>query len=777
MHLKTLRRFSTLLILVLWSASVWSEGEFLLPEQAFPVSGQVEDPETLVISWDIAKGYYLYRSKFRFRSKTEGIELGEPQIPPGTVHQDPFFGEVATLRGRVAVRLLLLRTQDSPDRLELETTVQGCADQGLCYPPLHQTLALNLPPLPKPENALSTILKAPDVPASPIAQIPLAQRLGFNGLEDDLLPAEQAYRFSAQVLDPKTLNLHWEIAEGTFLYQENIQLFLEDADGVQLGAYKLPPAQVKADTVRPDGEIGDVAIYHGSIDVQVPLVRTNPAPQTITLVAKYQGCAERGVCYPPQTARVSLKLPAATSSQAQPAAAPASAVKVSQAAPSASTPQPPLSETDRIAATLAQSNFWTAVGLFFLSGLLLAFTPCVFPMIPILSGIIAGQGKDLTTFKAFWMSLVYVLSMSLTYALVGLLAGFGGANLQVDFQTPWIISLFALIFVALALSMFGFYDLQLPSSLQSKLSAWSSRQQGGNLLGVGIMGVLSALIVGPCVAPPLAGALLFIGQSGDAWLGFSALFALGLGMGAPLLVIGTSAGKLLPKAGAWMDAVKAVFGVGLLAVAIVLLERILPPALTMALWAALLIVSAVYLGATQSLPPESSGWQKFWKGLGVLFLTYGILMLIGAAAGGKDTVQPLRGLGFSSGTAAHRETARFQRIKTTQDLDQALARAGQFGKPVLLDFYADWCVSCKEMERYTFSDPEVAAEMQRFLLLQADVTANDAADQALLQGRFGLPGPPAILFFDAQGRELRDRRIVGFLSKDEFLSHLRGIQP
>ncbi len=776
MHLKMMRPFSALLALLLWAAPAWNEEEFLPPEQAFPVSAQVEDPETLVISWDIAKGYYLYRSKFRFRSKTEGIALGEPQIPPGTVHQDPFFGEVATLRDRVAVRLPLLRTQDGPNRLELETTVQGCADQGLCYPPLHQSLALDLPPLPKPEIALSTILKPPAVPVSPLAQNPLAQRLGFNALEDDLLPAEQAYRFSAQVLDPETLILHWDIAEGTFLYQENLQLFLENAEGVQLGAYTLPPAQVKADTVRPDGEIGEVAIYHGSLDVQVPLLRTDPAPQTIDLVAKYQGCAERGVCYPPQTARVRLKLPAATSSPAQPAAS-GPAVNTSQAAPSASTPQPPRSETDRIAATLAQGNFWTAVGLFFLSGLLLAFTPCVFPMIPILSGIIAGQGEGLTTFKAFWMSLVYVLSMSLTYALVGLLAGFGGANLQVDFQTPWIISLFALVFVALALSMFGFYDLQLPSSLQSKLSTWSSRQQGGNLLGVGIMGVLSALIVGPCVAPPLAGALLFIGQSGDAWLGFSALFALGLGMGAPLLVIGTSAGKLLPKAGPWMNAVKAVFGVGLLAVAIVLLERILPPALAMALWAALLIVSAVYLGVGQSLPPEASGWQKFWKGLGLLALTYGILMLIGAAAGGKDTVQPLRGLGFSSGTAAHRETARFQRIKTTRDLDRALAEAKRQGKPVLLDFYADWCVSCKEMERYTFSDPEVAAEMQRFLLLQADVTANDAEDQALLQGRFGLPGPPAILFFDAQGRELRDRRAVGFLSKDEFLPLLRSIQP
>ena len=270
-------------------------------------------------------------------------------------------------------------------------------------------------------------------------------------------------------------------------------------------------------------------------------------------------------------------------------------------------------------------------------------------MIPILSGIIAGHGPGLSTRKAFWMSLTYVLAMSLTYAIAGLLAGLGGANLQAAFQDPWILSLFALVFVALALSMFGFYDLQLPSSLQTRIAAFSQRQQGGHLIGVAIMGVLSALIVGPCVAPPLAGALIFISQSGDALLGFAALFAMGLGMGAPLLAIGTSAGKLLPRAGAWMEAVKAVFGVALLGVAILLLERLLAPSVAMLLWGALLICSATYMGALHHLPPEASGWRKLWKGLGLVTLVYGALMLVGAAAGGKDTLQPLRGLSFGLG--------------------------------------------------------------------------------------------------------------------------------
>jgi thiol:disulfide interchange protein DsbD len=324
----------------------------------------------------------------------------------------------------------------------------------------------------------------------------------------------------------------------------------------------------------------------------------------------------------------------------------------------------------------------------------------------------------------------------------------------------------------LSLSMFGFYELQLPSSLQSRLSEISNRQEGGTLAGVAIMGLLSALIVGPCVAPPLAGALIFIGQTGDWLLGGASLFALSIGMGTPLIVIGTSAGKLLPRAGAWMDAVKAVFGVALLAVAIVLLERILPPAAAMVLWGLLLISSGVYLGALQHLPPDANGWRKLWKGLGFFLLTYGVLMLVGAAAGGKDTLQPLRGLGLEVGGAAEQH-ATFKRIKTVEDLDREIAAASATGTPVMLDFYADWCVSCKEMERYTFSDPEVVAEMGRFVLLQADVTANDPSDEALIRGRFGIPGPPAILFFDRKGRELRGYRVIGFKPAEEFADHLR----
>jgi thiol:disulfide interchange protein DsbD len=426
---------------------------------------------------------------------------------------------------------------------------------------------------------------------------------------------------------------------------------------------------------------------------------------------------------------------------------------------------------------LAGGSLPAVVPLFFGFGLLLAFTPCVFPMIPILSGIIAGQGPSITARKAFVLSLVYVLAMALTYSVAGVLAGLFGANLQAAFQNPWILGLFALVFVALALSMFGFYELQLPSSLQTRLAEISNRQAGGSLVGVAIMGLLSALIVGPCVAPPLAGALIFIGQTGNAVLGGIALFALSLGMGAPLIAIGTSAGELLPRAGAWMDAVKAVFGVAMLAVAILLLERILPPAIAMLLWSLLLIGSAVFLGALQDLPPEAGGWRKLWKGLGFVLLTYGVLMLVGAASGGKDTVLPLRGLALTGASGATAPHALFRHVKSAADLDRELAAASATGKPVMLDFYADWCVTCKEMERYTFSDPAVVARMSRFVLLQADVTANDEQDQALMRERFGIPGPPAILFFDAQGRERQGYRVIGFMSAEEFAAHLRRALP
>lgn len=761
-------------------ASAAAEDDFLMPDQAFVVSGEAEGPDAVRVRWAIADGYYMYRSKFRFTSQTEGIVAGRPELPAGTTKQDEFFGEVEIFRDQVEIRVPLKRTVEAGQDLTLEASSQGCADAGLCYPPQRQTLRLALPALAAAQRVVAALapLEEQTLGARPLAEQTLGGPRGPGGLslgltdEDEILTAEQAFQFQAEVEGPERLRLTWEIAPETYLYADKVEIRLEEAPQTALGPFQLPAGDIKKDSILPDGSTGDVEVFHDRVELEVPLIRGSSAPTEVTLVAKFQGCAERGICYPPQTQRIRLSLPQALAAAALPVAG-----APGQTPATVTEPEPMVSEQDQIAEVLKGGNLWLIVAAFFGFGLLLAFTPCVFPMIPILSGIIAGQGPAITTRKAFILSVVYVLAMALTYTVAGVLAGLFGANLQAAFQNPWILSFFALVFVALALSMFGFYDLQLPSSLQSKLAELSNKQEGGTLAGVAIMGLLSALIVGPCVAPPLFGALIYISQTGDAVLGGVALFALSLGMGAPLIAIGTSAGKLLPRAGAWMDAVKAVFGVLLLAVAIVLLERILPAAVAMLLWGLLLICSAVYLGALSALPEGASGWRKLWKGLGVFLLIYGALMLLGAAAGGKDTIQPLRGLavgGAGPGGGAH---ATFKRIKTVADLERELAAASAAGKPAMLDFYADWCVSCKEMERYTFSDPAVIQEMGRFVLLQADVTANDAADQALIQGRFGIPGPPAILFFDRTGTERRNFRLVGFKPAAEFAEHLRRAAP
>nr|WP_295584279.1 protein-disulfide reductase DsbD [uncultured Lamprocystis sp.] len=769
------------------AASMAVDEEFLLPEQAFQVTATADGAAAVRARWTIADGYYLYKSKFRFTSPFPDVELGDPELPTAQRKQDAFFGEVEVYRGQVEVRIPVTRRTNT-DALTIEATSQGCADAGLCYPPQRQTLVVRLPQTAAEAAPLRVAAAVPDVapapltghrPGGPISGIAqsLVSQVG-PGIDDDLLTAEQAFVFQAELGAPERIDLTWDIAPGTYLYREKVEIALDGATDVSLGAFQLPPGEIKRNTILPDGSTGDVAVYHDRVALALPLLRHGPAESAVTVVAKYQGCAERGICYPPQTQRVTLALPpaaqvaAAGQQQAQdPSVSAPPATDRSVSAPE------PVAEQDRIASVLAERNLWTVIALFFGFGLLLAFTPCVFPMIPILSGIIAGVGPGITTRRAFTLSLVYVLAMALTYTVAGVLAGLFGANLQAAFQNPWILSAFALIFVLLALSMFGFYDLQLPSSLQSRLAEVSNKQAGGTLIGVAIMGLLSALIVGPCVAPPLFGALIYISQTGDAVLGGVALFALSLGMGAPLVAIGTSAGKLLPRAGAWMDAVKAVFGVALLAVALTMLERILPAAVALLLWGLLLICSAVYLGALNQIPAEASGWTRLWKGLGVGLLIYGALMLVGAAAGGKDTVQPLRGLLVGGGAGSALPHAQFKRIKTTADLDRELAAATTAGKPVMLDFYADWCVSCKEMERYTFSDPTVIQELGRFVLLQADVTANDAADQALMQGRFKLPGPPAILFFDSAGTETPGLRLVGFKPADAFAAHLRRIAP
>jgi thiol:disulfide interchange protein DsbD len=757
--MSTLKRLWLLLFLVLPAASAYAgvsgdmgDEEPLMPEEAFKVSAKMLDADTVRVQWDIADGYYLYREKFKFKSDTAGVTLGDALYPKGKVKEDEFFGKVEIYRKQVAINIPIQR-QGEAQTLDLSLVSQGCADMGICYPPQTQSVSLQLPA----ETGAKTAAKEDKGGFSPLTALKdLGNSLGLTDSDDNFLPPDKAFVFSAEAVDGNTLRAHWDIADGIYMYRDKFHFQLQNADGISLGKPVFPAGDIKHDE-----SFGEMVVYHHSVDIDIPLERTNLNPTEITLVAKYQGCADAGFCYPPITGDTPVSLPAGKASPAMAAAGPTAGA-------------PPQSEQDRIADSLAGGNTLLIVLSFFGFGLLLAFTPCVFPMIPILSSIIVGQGEQLTTRKAFTMSLVYVLAMALTYTVAGVIAGLFGENLQAAFQNPWILGTFSAVFVALAFSMFGFYELQMPSFIQSRLTEVSNRQQGGTLTGVAVMGLLSALIVGPCVAAPLMGALIYIGQTGDAVLGGVALFALSLGMGAPLLVIGTSAGKLLPRAGGWMDAIKAVFGVMLLAVAIWMLERIVPAAVTMILWAALLIVSAVYMGALEPVG-EGSGWRKLWKGTGILMLIYGALLLIGAAAGGKDVMQPLYGLSAGGGgaavTAERGGELHFKRIKGLAQLDREIAAASAAGKPVMLDFYADWCVSCKEMEKYTFSNTNVQQALAGTVLLQADVTANDTDDKALLK-RYGLIGPPSILFFGTDGKERRRFRVVGYMKADAFREHV-----
>ena len=566
---------------------------------------------------------------------------------------------------------------------------------------------------------------------------------------EDLLHPSLAFKPTARALDGQTIEVRVEIAKGYYLYRDKFR-FIADPSSVQLGMASMPSGQEKIDE-----NFGKVEVYYKEVLIRLPVERNSSGILPLNLSITSQGCADAGVCYPPQKQMIHLELPDPSVTPAVPVSAPSS------------------DESGRIALLLRNADLWLVVASFFGFGLLLSLTPCVFPMIPILSGIIVGSGRDghgVSHARGFVLSLAYVLGMAVTYATAGVAAGLTGTLLSSALQNVWVLGGFALVFVVLSLSMFGFYELQFPSFLQSKVSEGASHIKGGSMFGVALMGALSAIIVGPCVAAPLAGALLYIGQSGDAVLGGAALFCMAFGMGVPLLAVGLSAGTLLPKSGAWMESVKKAFGVILLATALWIISPLIPVSLFMGALALLLILPAVFMRAIDPLPPHAKSGARFWKGVGVAMLLAGAAMLAGALSGATDPLQPLSGL--RGGTSALKPLV-FERVRSVTELD---ARIKASGTPVLLDFYADWCVSCKEMARFTFADARVQQKLLGWLLVQADVTANSDEDKALL-ARFNLFGPPGIIFFNDKGEELKSVRVVGFQKADEFLKILETVLP
>ena len=777
------------------------EADLLPVDDAFVLSAEAAAPDAIAIRWKIADGYYLYRHRTSAQADA-GFAAGTLQLPKGKAYRDEFFGQVETYRGALVATL---PGRAGAGRVTLKVKYQGCADAGICYPPQTRTLTVAMGAASAARGDAPVVaFGAPGVAAGP-SWLGGGPAAGVDALP---LPPEQAFGFEAIAGDGNTLLLRFTPARGYYLYRDRTALKL-DAAGIVPGKPRWPRGRAHRDEY-----FGATTVYFDQVDVPLPLLRSRTDAAQVRLTATFQGCQTDGICYPPMTRSVDVALPAgrvtspasagttpaainearantdaanvgndvrptadglggnglggngAAQPTSVPAIAPAGQTLAAEAAPagtagSAAAATPAQAEDSRLAAALLGPNRWWALLSFFGFGLLLAFTPCVLPMIPILSGLIAGHGPGLGGRRAFALSFVYVLANALVFTAAGVVAGLVGANLQVAFQTPWVIVAFSLLFVALALSSFGFYELQLPAFLRNRLGSLSDQQRGGSWAGVAVMGALSALIVGPCVAPPLAAAVLYIGQTQDPVFGGAALFLLAMGMGAPLVAFGVAAGKGLPTSGPWMVAVQRVFGFVFLGLGVWMLARVLPAPVALALWGALLLSAAatVALAAGRSLGDgrRAVGWTA-----ALLLGLAGTAQVVGALAGSRDPLQPLAGL---RGGAVARELP-FRRIKSLADLDREVAAARAQGKPLMFDFYADWCVSCKEMEKYTFPDPAVHGALAGFVLLKADVTANDDTDQALMK-RLGIIGPPATLFY-VNGGERRELRLFGFEKPAEF---------
>ncbi len=691
--------------------------------------------DALEIDWAVEDGAYMYRDEFKFAVDNAAIVLGEAELPEGEVHNDEFFGEQVVYRGNFFVRIPYTITGEAPAAVELRIDSRGCLDSGYCYMPQTsiETVALKSATSNKPKMSLGAVA-------------------GDAGISSEFPPVDEVFFPDVFVVDGNTVELGIRIVPGFYLYKEKISV--RSLSGAAIaGKPDLPDGEIKVDEY-----FGEMEVYHESIIAPVGIARATPEAMDLEIEVSYQGCADGGLCYMPQTRVFTVSLP--------------EAMAVSDLA-SISSAAAPVSEQARLAQIITGSSIWVAAGLFFLAGLGLAFTPCVLPMVPILSGIIAGEGDNVSPMRGFTLALSYVMGMAIIYTAAGIAAAALGLQLQATFNQPWILIMFAGLFVVLALGMFGAYDMQMPSAIQSKLSGVSGNQKNGTMIGAFVMGALSSLIVTACVAPALIAALTVIAQTGDMLRGGSALFAMSLGMGAPLLAVGAAQGKFLPKAGGWMVAVRNAFGFMMLGLAVWMLSRILPGTVTMFLWAILIFMAGVFMGGLTTLTNESSVPQKLGKGFGFLAVIYGVILLLGSLTGGSNPLQPLASVNLGSGATvvdAEHELP-FQRIKSVDDLDREIATASTSGKTVLLDFYADWCVSCMEMEAYTFTDDGVQAALSNTLWLQADVTANDDQDQALLS-RFGVFGPPTIIFFGRDGEQQHGYEVVGYMKAEAFTEHV-----
>ncbi|TQF00020.1 MAG: protein-disulfide reductase DsbD [Spiribacter salinus] len=603
------------------------------------------------------------------------------------------------------------------------------------------------------------------IPLTALSQGGLSSLFGGNSNNgDDVLPVEEAFVITANRVADDELAVAIDIQPGYYLYRDSLAMTVGD-NAIDTAAIDFPSAKTKEDEF-----FGVQPVYTepATLIAPIPPATGDDAPVTVD----FQGCSESGVCYPPYT--VSTRLDGGAGDYAINPEAPAVGTTDSGAENPVAEAQPSAGggEAGRLERLLNEASVPAMLAGFFAAGILLAFTACLYPMIPILSGLIAGDPHRSGSLRALGLSLVYVESTAITYALAGVAAGLTGAAIQADLQSPWVLGAFAAMFVILALGMFGVFEFRIPTALQTRLTTLSNRQRGGTLVGVAIMGILSTLIVGACSGPALIAALVFIGSTGDAWLGGLALFTLANGMGLPLLLIGTAAGRWLPHSGPWMNTVRAIFGVGFLAVALWMLERFLAGPIVLALWGVLFIGAGVWLGATERLTPPVRPAQRLARTLGLALMVWGGASLVGAAAGGGDVLRPLAGVGGTGGTSATEGLA-FRDIESPGELEVALQDAKAAGRPVMIDIYADWCVYCVQLEQRTFTDPRVQEAVAKAMLLRADVTAMNDNHRALMQ-RLEVYLPPAIIFYGPDGQENRDARVLGFLDADPFIARARA---
>ena len=721
--------------------SAQDSDDLLEPERAFAFSAEVISPEEIMATWQIAPGYYMYLDKFGFDADPSGVAIAQVNYPPARTKHDEFFGDVQILEHSARITIALQRSVSDSGELLLSARGQGCNEPvGVCYPPITQTVTLALPAVTPPKS--NTVNSVAD----------LQQLLGVAASGPEFLDVDDAFVLKVNADGRDMLRAQFSVAPGYYLYRN--KLSFETRGGSALAEHTLPPGKRKQDPY-----FGEVEIFATDFDAQLPIIPETTA-QEVILIANFQGCAEQGICYPPVEKTFTIALPQVISNA------------VASENPTTTVGQQAEADEGQTVSTRALVGY---LGVAFATGLLLSFTPCVLPLIPILLGTIVGQSGTRRG-RATGLSVVYVLGTVATYAAIGAVAGATGEQLQAYFQNIWAIGAIALILGLMALSMFGFYEIQMPSALQSRLATGSQGLRGSASM-VFILGAASALIVGACVSPLLISVLSIAILNADPWIGAALMSSMALGMGVILVVAGAGATWLIPRSGLWMERVKQAFGVMLLGVAVYLLGAI-PAIPVLLLWATLFIITGVYLGAGRTLAADASGWAVFFKGLGIVLLVWGILAMIGGFSGNRSIMAPVSfsSLIGASGGTSEEKAVHFESINSLVALDEALAEAKTTDKKVILDFYADWCTDCVRMEKTTFRDPLVTTALGGYRLLQVDVTDPDDPGGTAIKKRYGVFGPPAILFFNADSREYQSERRYGFIGADVLVALLNSLE-